>query len=120
MGTETIEFIESRVEGKFQLEINREKTRVVDLREPGASLAHISHRPLRVNTNSAPESVFHRPSLAIVSRMGITAPNSPRKGYQAGGKLFSFVPKPIASAAPHGLWHDLRLQVLLEVEKFSF
>src|ERR1035437_2850224 len=28
MGTETIEFIESRLEGKFQLEINREKTRV--------------------------------------------------------------------------------------------
>jgi hypothetical protein len=27
MGSETIEFIESRLEGKFQLEINREKTR---------------------------------------------------------------------------------------------
>jgi RNA-directed DNA polymerase len=38
MGSETIEFIESRLEGKFQLEINREKTRVVDLREEGASL----------------------------------------------------------------------------------
>jgi RNA-directed DNA polymerase len=38
MGSETIEFIESRLEGKFQLEINREKTRVVDLREKGASL----------------------------------------------------------------------------------
>ena len=38
MGTETIEFVESRLEGKFQLEINREKTRVVDLREEGASL----------------------------------------------------------------------------------
>jgi len=38
MGTETIEFIESRLEGKFQLEINRDKTRVVDLREEGASL----------------------------------------------------------------------------------
>jgi RNA-directed DNA polymerase len=35
---ETIEFIESRLEGKFQLEINRDKTRVVDLREEGASL----------------------------------------------------------------------------------
>ena len=35
MGSETIEFIESRLEGKFQLEINREKTRVVDLREEG-------------------------------------------------------------------------------------
>jgi hypothetical protein len=32
MGSETIEFIESRLEGKFQWEINREKTRVVDLR----------------------------------------------------------------------------------------
>lgn len=31
-------FIESRLEGKFQLEINREKTRVVDLREAGESL----------------------------------------------------------------------------------
>src|SRR5216683_4676685 len=38
MGTETIEFIESRLERKFQLEINRDKTRVVDLREEGASL----------------------------------------------------------------------------------
>jgi RNA-directed DNA polymerase len=38
MGSETIEFIESRLEGKFQLEINRDKTRVVDLREEGASL----------------------------------------------------------------------------------
>ena len=38
MGTETIEFIESRLEGKFQLEINRDKTRVVNLREAGASL----------------------------------------------------------------------------------
>ena len=37
MGSETIEFIESRLEGKFQLEINREKTRVVDLGEEGAS-----------------------------------------------------------------------------------
>jgi len=43
MGTETIEFIESRVEGKFQLEINREKTRVVDLREPGASLDFLGY-----------------------------------------------------------------------------
>jgi RNA-directed DNA polymerase len=38
MGSDTIEFIESRLEGKFQLEINRDKTRVVDLREEGASL----------------------------------------------------------------------------------
>jgi RNA-directed DNA polymerase len=38
MGSETIEFIELRLEGKFQLEINRDKTRIVDLREKGASL----------------------------------------------------------------------------------
>ncbi len=43
MGTETIEFIESRLEGKFQLEINREKTRVVDLRETGASLDFLGY-----------------------------------------------------------------------------
>lgn len=43
MGSETIEFIESRLEGKFQLEINREKTRVVDLREPGASLNFLGY-----------------------------------------------------------------------------
>ena len=43
MGTETIEFIESRLEGKFQLEINREKTRVVDLREQGASLNFLGY-----------------------------------------------------------------------------
>jgi RNA-directed DNA polymerase len=43
MGTETVEFIESRLEGKFQLEINREKTRVVDLREEGASLDFLGY-----------------------------------------------------------------------------
>ena len=43
MGTETIEFIETRLEGKFQLEINREKTRVVDLREEGASLGFLGY-----------------------------------------------------------------------------
>jgi RNA-directed DNA polymerase len=43
MGSETIEFIESRLEGKFQLEINREKTRVVDLREEAASLNFLGY-----------------------------------------------------------------------------
>ncbi len=43
MGSETIEFIESRLEGKFQLEINREKTRVVDLREEGAGLDFLGY-----------------------------------------------------------------------------
>jgi RNA-directed DNA polymerase len=43
MEPETIEFIESRLEGKFQLEINREKTRVVDLRERGASLNFLGY-----------------------------------------------------------------------------
>jgi RNA-directed DNA polymerase len=43
MESETIEFIESRLEGKFQLEINREKTRVVDLREQGASLNFLGY-----------------------------------------------------------------------------
>jgi RNA-directed DNA polymerase len=43
MGSETIEFVESRLEGKFQLEINREKTRVVDLREEGASLNFLGY-----------------------------------------------------------------------------
>jgi RNA-directed DNA polymerase len=43
MGSETVEFIESRLEGKFQLEINREKTRVVDLREEGASLSFLGY-----------------------------------------------------------------------------
>jgi len=43
MGPETIEFIESRLEGKFQLEINREKTQVVDLREDGASLNFLGY-----------------------------------------------------------------------------
>ena len=38
-----IELIESRLEGKFQLEINREKTRVVNLREEGASLDFLGY-----------------------------------------------------------------------------
>lgn len=43
VGSDTIEFIESRLEGKFQLEINREKTRVVDLREEGVSLDFLGY-----------------------------------------------------------------------------
>jgi RNA-directed DNA polymerase len=43
MGSETIEYMESRLEGKFQLEINREKTRVVNLREEGASLNFLGY-----------------------------------------------------------------------------
>jgi RNA-directed DNA polymerase len=39
MGSEANEVIESRREGKFQLEINREKARVVDLREEGVTLS---------------------------------------------------------------------------------
>lgn len=37
------EFIESKLEGKFQLEINREKTRVVDLREKRESLDFLGY-----------------------------------------------------------------------------
>jgi RNA-directed DNA polymerase len=43
MGSEVIGYIESRLEGKFQLEINREKTRVVDLRDKGASLNFLGY-----------------------------------------------------------------------------
>jgi Group II intron, maturase-specific domain/Reverse transcriptase (RNA-dependent DNA polymerase) len=43
MGSDMVEFIESRLEGKFQLEINREKTRVVNLREQGASLDFLGY-----------------------------------------------------------------------------
>jgi RNA-directed DNA polymerase len=43
MGSETVEFIESRLEGKFQLEINRDKTRVVNLGEKGASLTFLGY-----------------------------------------------------------------------------
>src|SRR5207248_6107918 len=43
MEPEIVEFIESRLEGKFQLEINREKTRVVDLRQEGASLSFLGY-----------------------------------------------------------------------------
>jgi RNA-directed DNA polymerase len=43
IGPEIVGFIESRLEGKFQLEINREKTRVVDLREEGASLNFLGY-----------------------------------------------------------------------------
>jgi RNA-directed DNA polymerase len=43
MGSQVIGYIESRLEGKFQLEINREKTRVVDMRESGASLNFLGY-----------------------------------------------------------------------------
>ena len=43
LGSATIEFIESRLEGKFQLEINREKTRVVNPREEGARLDFLGY-----------------------------------------------------------------------------
>jgi RNA-directed DNA polymerase len=37
------EYIESKLEGKFRLEINRDKTRVVDLRGKGASLDFLGY-----------------------------------------------------------------------------
>ena len=40
---ELTEYIESRLEGKFQLEINRDKTRIVDLREHRASLHFLGY-----------------------------------------------------------------------------
>lgn len=40
---ELTEYIESRLEGKFQLEINRDKTRVVNLKEKGASLDFLGY-----------------------------------------------------------------------------
>lgn len=43
LGKETIEYIETRLEGKFQLEINREKTRVVELEEEGESLDFLGY-----------------------------------------------------------------------------
>ena len=36
-------YVESRLEGKFGLEINRDKTRVVDLRQQGASLDFLGY-----------------------------------------------------------------------------
>ena len=40
---ELTEYIESRLEGKFQLEINRDKTRIVDLKERGESLDFLGY-----------------------------------------------------------------------------
>jgi RNA-directed DNA polymerase len=40
---ELTEYIESRLEGKFQLEINRDKTRIVDLKQEGASLDFLGY-----------------------------------------------------------------------------
>ena len=40
---ELTEYIESRLEGKFQLEINRDKTRIVDLKEEGESLDFLGY-----------------------------------------------------------------------------
>lgn len=52
MGTETIEFIESRLEGKFQLEINRDKTQVVNLR--GVRDIEVEVRPRGAPPSSPP------------------------------------------------------------------
>jgi RNA-directed DNA polymerase len=41
---ELTEYIESRREGKYQLEIHREKTRILDLKEAGASLDFLGYR----------------------------------------------------------------------------
>ena len=40
---ELTEYIESRLEGKFQLEINRDKTRIVDLNERRESLDFLGY-----------------------------------------------------------------------------
>ena len=62
IGSETIEFIQSRLEGKFQLEVNREKTRVMDLREEGVSLSFVGYtfrydRDLKERDRGLPECV---------------------------------------------------------------
>jgi RNA-directed DNA polymerase len=43
MGTRISEWIESLLEGRFKLEVNREKTRVLNLREPGMSLDFLGY-----------------------------------------------------------------------------
>jgi len=43
LGVDVLAYIESRLEGKFQLEINRDKTRVVNLQEAGASLDFLGY-----------------------------------------------------------------------------
>ena len=43
MTSDIVDFVESRLEGKFQLEINREKTQVVNLAEEGASLDFLGY-----------------------------------------------------------------------------
>ena len=42
-GNRLTDWIESKLEGWFGLEINREKTRVVDLQEEGASLDFLGY-----------------------------------------------------------------------------
>src|ERR1039458_8386226 len=80
MGSETIEFMESRLEGKFQLEINREKTRVVDLREEGASLNFLGYT-FRYDRDQIGNGRVH----------GVTAgrevPTGDQPGKDAGGGL---------------------------------
>jgi RNA-directed DNA polymerase len=43
VGKDVLEFIEEKIEGWLKLKINREKTRVVDLREPGATLDFLGY-----------------------------------------------------------------------------
>jgi RNA-directed DNA polymerase len=42
-GKELVEFIETKLEGWMKLSLNREKTRIVDLNEPGASLDFLGY-----------------------------------------------------------------------------
>lgn len=43
VGEETLEFIEAKIEGWLGLKINREKTRVIDLREQGGTLEFLGY-----------------------------------------------------------------------------
>lgn len=43
VGQRIINFVEGELEGRFSLEINRQKTTVVNLREPGASLNFLGY-----------------------------------------------------------------------------
>jgi len=75
------------------------------------SLARISHRPSVVTGKRETRLGFPRAMINPPFWNGIAELSRLHKGQKTVGKIFSSIPKPMASTAPHSLWRGLDLQV---------
>ena len=98
MGPETIELMESRREGKFQLEIHRDKTRVVYLREAGASLNFLGY-PFRYDRELQGRERKYRNVFA--SKKAVQREREKRPEMRHSHPCFKPIPSLLGELNPH-------------------